>query len=68
MVDMNWIFIAVVVLYLLMIIFRRRRYQMLVQENEIRANLNLPPLIDSEFEVKPVEKSADYRGKINQHM
>ncbi len=65
---MNWIFIVVVVLYLLILVFRRRRYQMLKQENEIRANLNLPPLLDSEFGIKPEEKSADYRGKINQHM
>ncbi len=65
---MNWVFIALISLYLLIVLLRRRRFKMLQRENEIRASLNLPPLIDSEFGVKPVEKSADYRGKINQHM
>ena len=47
---------------------RRRRLFLLRKENEIRAKLDLPPLTDAEFGIDPVEKSAEYRGKINQHM
>ena len=65
---MYWIFVGIVVSILLVLIFRRRRYRSMKRENEIRAKLDLPPLTDHEFGIKPEEKSADYRGKINQHM
>lgn len=65
---MKWILIVLSVLAVIGILVRRRRLFLLRKENEIRAKLDLPPLTESEFGIDPVEKSVDYRGKINQHM
>ena len=65
---MNWILIVFGVLAAIGFLGRRRRLFLLRKENEIRAKLDLPPLTDAEFGIDPVEKSAEYRGKINQHM
>lgn len=55
-------------LILVVLTVRKRRQRQLVKENKIRATLDLRPLTTAEFAIKPEEKSAEYRGKINQHM
>lgn len=46
----------------------RRSKRLLEKENRTREKLGLPILSEAEFAIDPVEKSVDYRGKINQHM
>ena len=65
---MSWLLLGVIGLILIGIGARYRRKSLLLRENEQRRKLGLPSLTEGEFMVDPVEKSADYRGKINQHM
>ena len=47
---------------------KRREEQKRLAENEVRASLGLPPLTRGQFGLEVVEKSADFRSNINQHM
>ena len=45
-----------------------RQQRLLREENMVRDRLGLPPLTRTQFEIQVVEKSADFRSNINQHM
>ena len=48
--------------------FRKRNNRRFHKENSIRADLGLPELTRSQFEMTVVEKSEDFRSNINFHM
>ena len=48
--------------------YHRRRGRLLSEENVVRVRLGLPALTRSQFEMQVVEKSAEFRANINQHM
>ena len=48
--------------------YNRRQGRLLGEENGVRARLGLPALTRSQFEIQVVEKSAEFRGNVNQHM
>ena len=63
-----YICLIIVATSLLTYALDRRQQYLFRQENETRERLGLPPLTEAEFSLKVVEKSADYRGTVNQHM
>lgn len=48
--------------------YHRRQGRLLREENVARVGLGLPVLTRSQFEMQVVEKSAEFRANINQHM
>ena len=62
------VLIVIAIILILPFWMDRRQRKRLHAENEIRARLELPPLTRDQFSITVVEKSAEFRANINQHM
>ncbi|MGB1253857.1 MAG: hypothetical protein ACPG8W_24830 [Candidatus Promineifilaceae bacterium] len=58
----------IVIVGVLGLLHYRRQSRLWRAENEVRTKLALPLLTRRQFGMKVVEKSAEFRANINQHM